>query len=84
MTRDGPTTPQWDLIRAFLALARHGSYEVAAELEGIDDATLRRRIRLLEQHFGRALFVRAEGGWRASADLNALIRMTPAPAWWSW
>lgn len=73
MTRDGPTTPQWDLIRAFLALERHGSYEVAAELEGIDDSTLRRRIRLLEQHFGRALFVRAEGGWRASADLNALI-----------
>ncbi|PNG51408.1 hypothetical protein CHC07_06065 [Variovorax sp. B4] len=32
MTRDGPTTPQWDLIRAFLALERHGSYEVAAEL----------------------------------------------------
>jgi len=73
MTRDGPATPPWDLIRAFLALERHGSYDIAAELEGIDDSTLRRRIRQLEQHFGRALFVRAEGGWRASADLHALI-----------
>lgn len=73
MTRDGPTTPPWDLIRAFLALERHGSYEVAAELEGIDDSTLRRRIRQLERHLGRALFVRTEGGWRTSADLHALI-----------
>jgi len=73
MTRDGAITPPWDLIRAFLALERHGSYEVAAELEGIDDSTLRRRIRQLEQYFGRALFVRAESGWRASADLHALI-----------
>lgn len=73
MTRDGTATPPWDLIRAFLALQRHGSYEVAADLEGIDDSTLRRRIRQLEQHFGRALFVRAESGWRASADLHGLI-----------
>lgn len=73
MTRDGAATPPWDLIRCFLALERHGSYEVAAELEGIDDSTLRRRIRQLEQHFGRALFVRSESGWRASADLHALV-----------
>ncbi|WP_439586900.1 LysR family transcriptional regulator [Hydrogenophaga sp.] len=73
MTRDGTASPPWDLIRAFLALQRHGSYEVAADLEGIDDSTLRRRIRQLEQHFGRALFVRAESGWRASADLQPLI-----------
>jgi DNA-binding transcriptional LysR family regulator len=61
------------LIRAFLALERHGSYEMAAELEGIDDSTLRRRIRLLERQFGRTLFVRSESGWRASADLHALV-----------
>lgn len=59
MTRDGTTTPPWDLIRAFLALERHGSYEVAADMEGIDDSTLRRRIRVLEQRFGRTLFVRS-------------------------
>jgi DNA-binding transcriptional LysR family regulator len=73
MTRDGTTTPPWDLIRAFLSLERHGSYEVAAKAEGVDDSTLRRHIRLLEQHFGRALFVRADSGWRASADLRSLI-----------
>jgi DNA-binding transcriptional LysR family regulator len=73
LTRDGTHTPPWDLIRAFLALERHGSYEVAAELEGIDDSTLRRRIRLLEQQFGRTLFVRTDSGWRASADLHALV-----------
>ncbi|HBO81892.1 MAG TPA: hypothetical protein DD502_27565 [Cupriavidus sp.] len=73
MTRDGTTTPPWDLIRAFLALERHGSYEVAADMEGIDDSTLRRRIRVLEQRFGRTLFVRSEAGWKASADLHALV-----------
>lgn len=73
MTRDGTAPLSWELIRAFMALERHGSYEVAAEMEGIDDSTLRRRIRQLEQHFGRALFVRAESGWRASSDLHGLI-----------
>ncbi len=73
MSQSLVSTPNWDLIRAFLALERHGSYEVAAEMEGVDDSTLRRRIRQLEQHMGRVLFVRGENGWRTSADLHALL-----------
>lgn len=75
MTKDdGPSISQWDLIRAFLALERHGDYAVAAELEGIDDSTLRRRIRSLEQQLGRSLFVRTEHGWKVAADQHALVQ----------
>lgn len=65
---------QWDLIRAFLALERHGDYAVAAEMEGIDDSTLRRRIRTLEQHMGSTLFVRADRGWRIASDQDELVQ----------
>ena len=65
---------QWDLIRAFLALERHGEYAVAAEMEGIDDSTLRRRIRTLEQHMGRTLFVRGVRGWCAASDQHELVQ----------
>jgi DNA-binding transcriptional LysR family regulator len=74
--------PPWDLIRAFLLLNRCGDYEIAAEKERIDDSTLRRRIRALEQRFGRALFVRNEGCWCVSPDvqplLDAAVRMEEA------
>ncbi|WP_176317948.1 LysR family transcriptional regulator [Burkholderia vietnamiensis] len=73
VNRDLASSLPWDLIRAFLALSRHGSYEVAAQMEGIDDSTLRRRIRQLEQQLGRTLFVRSDTGWQASADLHALV-----------
>jgi DNA-binding transcriptional LysR family regulator len=72
-SKDDMATPPWDLIRAFLALGRYGDYEVAAEMEHIDDSTLRRRIRVLEQRFGRALFVRGERGWQVAPDLNELV-----------
>lgn len=65
--------PPWDLIRAFLLLNRYGDYEAAAEKERVDDSTLRRRIRALEQRFGRALFVRDDGSWRVSPDLQPLL-----------
>lgn len=75
MTKDdGAPISQWDLIRAFLALERHGDYAIAAELEGIDDSTLRRRIRTLEQHMGRSLFVRTEHGWKAASDQHVLVQ----------
>lgn len=79
---DGALVNQWDLIRAFLALERHGEYAIAAEFEGIDDSTLRRRIRTLEQHMGRSLFVRTEHSWKVASDqyglLQAALRMEEA------
>lgn len=71
---DSASISQWDLIRAFLALERHGDYAIAAELEGIDDSTLRRRIRSLEQRMGRSLFVRTEHGWKVAADQHGLVQ----------
>ena len=71
---DETAVTQWDLIRAFLALERHGDYAIASEMEGIDDSTLRRRIRTLEQHMGRALFVRVGRGWKAASDQHELIQ----------
>lgn len=70
----GTAVNQWDLIRAFLALERHGDYAIAAEMEGIDDSTLRRRIRALEQHMGRTLFVRVDRGWKAASDQHELVQ----------
>lgn len=72
--RDDSAVTQWDLIRAFLALERHGDYAIATEAEGIDDSTLRRRIRALEEHMGRTLFVRLGRGWKAAADQHELVR----------
>lgn len=75
MTKDdGASISQWDLIRAFLALERQGDYAIAAELEGIDDSTLRRRIRALEHHMGRSLFVRTEHGWKVASDQHDLVQ----------
>ncbi len=74
MTDEGVSKLPWDLIRAFLALDRHGDYAVAAEMERIDDSTLRRRIRTLEQRMGRALFVRTERGWKAAPDQIELVK----------
>lgn len=65
--------PAWDLIRAFLLLSRYGDYQAAAEIERVDDSTLRRRIRALELHFGRTLFVRNEGRWAVAPDLEGLL-----------
>jgi DNA-binding transcriptional LysR family regulator len=51
----------WDLIRAFLALHRAGSFEGAARLLKIDHSTIRRKIQTLEQDVGATLFVRRDG-----------------------
>lgn len=63
----------WDLVRTFLALERHRDYAVAAEMEGIDHTTLRRRIQALEQQLGRTVFIRTQRGWEVSADLQKLV-----------
>ena len=49
----------WDLVKAYLALVRSGSYEQGAKALAIDQTTMRRRIQQLEQEMGMTLFVRA-------------------------
>jgi DNA-binding transcriptional LysR family regulator len=68
----------WDLIRSFLALARAGTFEGAAQLVGADHSTLRRRIQSLEQHVGRPLFTRCNGSYLLLPDSAALLEAATA------
>jgi DNA-binding transcriptional LysR family regulator len=63
----------WDLIRAFLALHRAGTFEGAAHLLGVDDSTLRRRVQSLEQQSGEALFIRKDGRYEAPPKMRSLV-----------
>ena len=63
----------WDLIRAFLALHRAGTFEGAAHRLGVDDSTLRRRIQTLEQGSGETLFIRKDGRYEVSPQMRALL-----------
>lgn len=75
-------TTSWDLIRAFLALHRTGSYQAAADTIHVDDSTLRRRIQSLEAEIGVALFLRSNGRWALAPGqtrmLEAAMRMEEA------
>jgi DNA-binding transcriptional LysR family regulator len=72
----------WDLIQAFLALHRTGSYETGSQLLQMDHTTLRRKIQLLERDAAGALFVRHNGALVLApgnqALLNAALRMEAA------
>lgn len=63
----------WDLIRAFLALHRCGSFEAAAQLLAVDHSTLRRRIQALEQSVGVPLFHRLDGRYGVAPGLEPLL-----------
>lgn len=63
----------WDHIRAFLALHRAGSFDGAAQLLGVDDSTLRRRIQALEERFGTSLFTRRDGGYKVIHGMDSLL-----------
>ncbi|MGY5803827.1 LysR family transcriptional regulator [Rhizobium sp. LEGMi12c] len=52
----------WDDLRHVLALARGGSFAAAGRVLGTDATTVGRRLRILEQRLGTALFSRDAGG----------------------
>jgi DNA-binding transcriptional LysR family regulator len=54
----------WNDLRHFLAVARHGSTIQAAKAMGINQSTVQRRIASLERNLGRPLFERRTGGYR--------------------
>jgi DNA-binding transcriptional LysR family regulator len=62
----------WDLIRAFLALHRAGTFEGAAQQLGVDHSTLRRRIQTLEQS-GEAMFMRKDGRYTVMPAMRPLL-----------
>jgi DNA-binding transcriptional LysR family regulator len=75
-------SPDWDNIRAFLALTRHGSFRSAAESLGISTNALRRRIEELECSLGMTLVTRHVDGVRTTAEgadiLTAALKMEEA------
>jgi DNA-binding transcriptional LysR family regulator len=54
----------WNDLRHFLAVARHGSTIRAAKALGVNQSTVHRRIAELERQLGRALFERRVDGYR--------------------
>ncbi len=63
----------WSLIRAFLAVAEHGSLSAAARSLGASQPTLGRQIRQLEDDLQQVLFHRQPRGLSLSDNGQALL-----------
>ncbi len=61
------TDPDWNDIRAFLAIAREGSLAKAAKATKLSQATLGRHLRALEETLGAPLFDRLPNALRLTA-----------------
>ncbi len=65
----------WDDLRFFLAVARHGSLSAAARILGVNHSTVLRRVAALEAAFGVRLFDRLPGGYVLTAEGDAMHRV---------
>ena len=63
----------WNDIKIFLAVARAGSLGGAARLTGQSQPTMGRRLRVLEQETGQALFQRTREGFVLTAEGSAVL-----------
>ena len=63
----------WDDVRAFLAVARHGTLTAAAGALGIGIATLSRRVDRLEDALGVPIFVRQQSGYQLTEEGSELL-----------
>ena len=63
-----------DLLRAFLAIFRHGSVTKASEALALSQSAASGRLHALETKLGKTLFVRDGRGIRATPDARALAR----------
>src|SRR5262245_43699333 len=84
----------WEDVRVFAALARHGSLSATARALTITHATVARRIAALERSLGARLFKRRPSGYELTAAgrdalqaadamesaAAALVRLEPEPA----
>jgi DNA-binding transcriptional LysR family regulator len=57
----------WNDLRHFLAIARHGSTIAAAKALGVNQSTVHRRLSELERQLGRRLVERHPSGYRLTA-----------------
>jgi DNA-binding transcriptional LysR family regulator len=67
MTDRKRTEPDWQDLRVFLALGRHGSLSAAARVLGVNHATIARRLHALEQGMGERLMERRPDGYVLTA-----------------
>ena len=67
------STTNWDDIRLFLALGRHGSARSAADAMSLSHSTISRRIERLETHMGTRLFDRDVSGYRLTVFGEAMM-----------
>jgi DNA-binding transcriptional LysR family regulator len=66
----------WDDLRLFVALAREKTLASASRSIGVDQTTVARRLRALEESLGAVLFERGEGRWQlTSVGRHALRRV---------
>jgi DNA-binding transcriptional LysR family regulator len=54
----------WDDLRFLVTLGREGTLAAAARRLGVDQTTVARRLRTLEEHLGTPLFERNDGLWQ--------------------
>jgi len=63
----------WDDLRFLVTLGREGTLAATARQLGVDQTTVARRLRALEQSLGTPLFERDEGLWRPTAVGNRVL-----------
>lgn len=63
----------WNDLKPFLAVARHGSTTAAARALGIDQSTVQRRLAELERRIGQPLVQRHPSGYRLTAYGEELL-----------
>lgn len=57
----------WDDLRFLVAVAREKTVAAASHRLGVDQTTVARRLRALEESLGAVLFERSDGRWRLTA-----------------
>lgn len=68
MADQNRTGIDWEDIRVFIALARHGSLTAAARALSVNHATVSRRVTALEEHLGVKLVERRPNGYVLTPD----------------
>lgn len=65
----------WDDVRYFLAVARHGSVRAAAAHLGVNHSTVLRRVAHLETRVGALMFERLPSGYRLTAAGEEVLEL---------
>lgn len=78
MTDRFRTAPDWEDVRFFVALARHGSLSAAARAIGVNHATVSRRVAGLEAALGARLLERRPTGYVLTAPGRAVLQEAAA------